>query len=79
MKFHDVKILPEFFRAVKENKKRFECRLDDRGYAVGDVVSLREWSQESGYTGEVIAVLINYIQPGGQYGIADGWVVFGFE
>lgn len=40
---HELKTWPEFFRAVRENKKTFELRFDDRHYAVDDELLLREF------------------------------------
>lgn len=40
---HELKTWPEFYRAVQDNKKTFELRYDDRRYAVGDELLLREF------------------------------------
>lgn len=40
---HDLKCHPPYFEAVLRGDKPFELRRDDRGYAVGDVLRLREW------------------------------------
>ena len=44
MATHDLKTWPEYFADVAAGVKRVEIRLDDRGYAVGDVLHLREWT-----------------------------------
>ncbi|HEJ6927272.1 DUF3850 domain-containing protein [Serratia nevei] len=41
MKKHDLKILPEHFAAVVSGEKKAEFRINDRGYAVGDLLRLR--------------------------------------
>lgn len=35
---------------MKDGRKRFEYRLDDRGFEVGDVLVLREWDPAGGVT-----------------------------
>jgi hypothetical protein len=40
----DIKCWPEYFQAVWIGDKTFELRRDDRGYAVGDILHLKEWS-----------------------------------
>jgi hypothetical protein len=40
---HELKTWPEFYRAIQDNKKTFELRYDDRRYAVGDELLLREF------------------------------------
>ena len=76
MKRHELKILPEYYNAVREGRKRFELRKDDRGFAVGDRLHLRKWDPAGGYTGEVIMTDITYILRGAPgYGLADGYCV----
>lgn len=83
---HDLKIWSEFFEAVKDGRKTFEVRYDDRGYQEGDYLVLREIkkSQEEGnapdYTGRAILVKIKYVfRDKGTHFLQDGYVVLGIE
>lgn len=38
---HELKILPEFFGAWKRGEKTCELRKDDRGFMVGDTLTMR--------------------------------------
>ncbi len=77
MKIHDLKILPEYFEAVKSQKKRFELRKDDRDYQVGDWIRLSEW--DNGYTGEYRTARIKYIlRDCPEYGLKEGYCILGF-
>ncbi len=72
---HELKIMPEFFEAVRSGNKNFEIRKNDRAYMVGDEVHLYEF--ENGQrTGRVIAKYINYIT---SYEQKEGFVVFGIK
>jgi hypothetical protein len=73
---HDLKVTPEHFEALVRGEKRAEVRYDDRGYAAGDVLRLREYeSSTNTYTGRETAKRITHILRGGQYGIEPGYVV----
>lgn len=73
---HELKILPEYYNAVRSGEKKFELRRDDRGFAVGDRLHLRKWNPEGGYTGEVIMTDITYILRGvPRYGLCDGYCI----
>lgn len=62
MKTHHLKIWPEFFEAVLDGRKTFEVRNDDRGFEVGDVLELREWSPDRrDYTGRSCAREVTYL------------------
>ena len=62
--FHDLKCWPEYFQAVKSGIKPFELRKDDRGYAVGDVLHLREFDPDTAlYTGDEIDKTVIYVLP----------------
>jgi len=78
MKLHELKTWPPFFQDIKDEKKTFDVRPDDRNFKVGDYLLLWEWNPDAeDYTGREILVEIVYKVPGGQFGIMDGFCVLG--
>lgn len=79
MKNHDLKCWPEFFQAIVDGRKTFEIRKDDRGFAVGDALTLREWDYEMAcYTGRARVVEVTYIARD-VFGIPSDVVVMGIR
>lgn len=79
MKIHKLKILPEYFDAVRCGDKRFELRRNDRDFHRGDILRLREWDGKQ-YTGEEIDVLVRYIlEDVGDYGLAPGYCILSID
>jgi hypothetical protein len=80
---HDLKIWPEFFDQLMSGQKTFELRNDDRGYAVGDVLRLREWILEGHfYSGREarrqVTHLLRHRPDAGcaaTFGLAPGFVI----
>lgn len=71
MNVHDLKCWPAYFDAIKAGTKKFEVRLNDRDYRVGDVLILRRFDPESNaYNGDKMERVVTYIMHGGQFGIA---------
>lgn len=78
VQFHDLKTWPEYFRAIQQGFKTFEIRKEDRGFAIGDELRLREWDPDTGkYTGAVIIRHVCYILNGGKFGLERGYVALG--
>lgn len=57
---HELKIHPQFYQRVADGSKTFEVRNNDRGFQMGDTVTLKEWDPQPknptdkiplGYTG----------------------------
>ena len=72
---HELKILPQYFQEVWDGKKTFELRKDDRNYAVGDKLVLREYSNGK-YTGSAIEVVVTHILRNcPEYGLANGYCI----
>lgn len=62
-KSHELKVLPEYFTAVKDGRKKFELRKDDRGFEVGDLLLLREWNGIE-YSGRYVNCRVTYVLKG---------------
>jgi len=75
---HKIKIQKQYYEAVRTWDKTFEVRLNDRDYKRGDYVRLEE-VEGLEYTGRAIMCQIKYILEGGQFGIADDYVVFSIK
>lgn len=73
---HTLKTWPPHFREVVSGRKTFEVRKNDRGFQVGDVLRLMEYSPTlNHFTGATCVRTVTYILPGGAFGVADGHVV----
>jgi hypothetical protein len=79
MKTHELKTWPEPFQAVLDGRKRHEIRVNDRGFAVGDVLELFEYEPHKPdgekYTGRTVRVRVTYLTPGGSWGLPAGLCV----
>ena len=72
---HELKILPEYYDAVRFGDKRFKIRKNDRDYHTGDILRLKEWDGKQ-YTGEELDAVVRYIYHGiDEYGLAEGYCV----
>ena len=68
---HELKTWPEHFQAAVSGEKRFEVRVNDRDFRVGDMLRLREWDPVNGaYTNREVKQRVTHILLGGQFGIA---------
>jgi len=87
---HELKCWPEPFAALLDGRKRFEVRVDDRGFAVGDVLVLHEWdpyldrhdysSCKGEYTQrDPVRMLVTYILHGGRFGLPEDVCVMSVE
>lgn len=76
---HEVKILPQYYSAVRANIKNFELRKNDRDYKVHDTLILRAWDGERYIEAAPLKREIKYILSDCKdYGLADGYVILGF-
>lgn len=77
MKVHELKISSEFFEAVRDGRKKFEIRKNDRKFQEGDILILKEYDPINQlFTGESIKVEITYMTDWGQ---KDDYVVLGID
>lgn len=72
VKVHELKINPEYFSAIKDGRKRFELRYDDRNFRVGDVLILKEWNGD--FTGKSLECDVKYILKNFD-GLCDGYII----
>lgn len=80
MTTHDLKTWPIYFRALEAGLKTFEMRVNDRNFALGDFLHLREYEPTANrYTDRTLMFKITYVLPGGQFGILPGWVCLGIR
>ncbi|QVQ57040.1 ASC-1 transcription coactivator [Anabaena phage Elbi] len=77
---HELKTVNPFFTDVYEGRKNFEIRKNDRGYAVGDLLILREWTGNN-YTNRRVEKIVKYILPSESFpdGIKPGYVIMSLE
>lgn len=59
---NELKCWPEYFTKLADGTKTVELRFDDRGYAVGDTLRLREWDPATGqYTRRTLTATITHV------------------
>ena len=74
---HELKCHRQYFNDVWYGRKPYEVRYDDRGYAVGDVLILRDYDpQTDNYSGASIRALVTHILRG-FVGLQQGYIVMG--
>jgi hypothetical protein len=77
---HELKCIPPHFQHVVDGTKRFEVRLNDRDYQLGDLLDLQEYVPATeAFTGRSCLTMVTYVLKGGQYGIHDAYVVLGIK
>lgn len=59
---HILKTWPEYFEAVRQERKTFEIRENDRDFKVGDWLHLKEWCPDSkDYTARELLARVTYL------------------
>ena len=61
MQIHELKTWPKYYAQIVSGAKRFEIRYNDRDFAVGDLLFLREYNIEiHQYTGRHQLAGVNF-------------------
>lgn len=90
---HHLKTWPAPFEAAWSGAKHHEVRPDDRGFAVGDTLVLKEYDPSPcgpldyraalkiarGYTGREITARVTYKSEGGTWSLPRGLCVLSIE
>ena len=80
VRIHDLKTWPAPFAAMWANEKTHEVRRNDRGFAVGDFLRLREYEPSNGgYTDRVILARVSYVSEGGTWGLPPDLCVLSIQ
>ena len=74
---HALKTGRQFFDLIKDGRKPFECRINDRIYSECDVLQFNEYDPDTGYTGRFVLKQVTYILFGGAFGIDSEYLVMG--
>ncbi len=79
MELHELKTILPYFQHIKDGKKTFEVRYNDRGFKIGDQLKLYEYDPILRiYTGRYNLVNINYILESFS-GLERGYIVMAIE
>lgn len=73
---HELKTWPPYYQAVEEGRKPFEARKADRPFAVGDVLILKEFDPERGYSGRELRRRVTYMLADPTF-VRPGFVILG--
>lgn len=89
---HHLKTHPRYWRDIADGLKHFEVRRDDRGFREGDILVLHEWAREAPEGERCMCTsskcnrptnrverTVEYVLPGGQFGVEEGYVVLGLS
>ena len=72
---HHLKIEKQYYEDIESRAKRFEIRLNDRGYKVDDVIILKEIDADGNFTRRIHTAAITYTS---EYKQLKGYIVLGF-
>lgn len=78
MKIHHLKCIPPYFEDVYLGNKLFELRRDDRDFQVSDILHLKEYIPNEGFTGRSGWYLINYKLKGFE-GLSPEYCILGIS
>lgn len=79
-KMIEKKILPEYFEEVVNGNKTFELRKDEDNILPGDILVLREWSSDKGYSNRIAIMRVSYVLRNcPEYGLAEGYCIIAIK
>jgi hypothetical protein len=58
---HELKAWPERFEKILANKHMAELRINDREYAPGDEILMKEWTHDNRYTAREVLVRVEAV------------------
>jgi hypothetical protein len=74
---HELKCWPSVFEHVWSGDKTFEFRRNDRGFAKGDQILLREWDEGTEmYTGRQVLADVGYVLNSPSFSMPVGFCAF---
>ena len=78
-KEHKIKIKKRYYDAVLKGEKTFEIRKNDRDYKVGDIINFIPIADECDMIlpHNQTSYKVTYVFHGGEYGLEEGYCVFG--
>lgn len=78
---HTLKTWPEYFKLIKEDRKKWELRKDDRDFNVGDTLILQEFNPDGNtFTGEEIHKIVTFILDDTfGFGLKKGYIIMSIE
>lgn len=77
MKTHELKILPEYFVGIACGEKKAELRRNDRQFAIGDMLLLKELGVTKEYSGRQVECVITDVADVDAF--AKGYVLLSIE
>ena len=74
---HELKIKPEYYRAIERGEKTFEVRYNDRNFKEYDILELHEFCGDE-YTGRKITAEVTYLLDDPEF-CKEGYVIIGIK
>lgn len=80
MKLHVLKILPDYFHAVRVGIKKAELRFNDRDFKVNDLIHfVQADGSEFIFNTCNVYRITHVLKDVEQYGLAEGWAIVSIE
>lgn len=73
---HALKTWNEYYQLIRDGKKTFELRKNDRDFKTGDTILLQNYNPDTKkYTGEEMTFDAGYILHGPAFGLKKGYCI----